>query len=92
MFITQRIFNGNGAKFTPGWITSKTGDGGTDFVGRIDFGSDFSVLRIIVLGQAKCEKMDTPTNGRDIARTVARLKRGWVGAYVKPHIFQNPCK
>ena len=45
------------------------------------------MTKIIVLGQAKCEKLDTPTGGNHIARTVARLQRGWIGAYVTTSYF-----
>jgi len=34
------------------------------------------------LGQAKCVAGETATSGVDLARTVARLDRGWVGAFV----------
>jgi hypothetical protein len=30
---------------------------------------------------------DTPTSGRHVARTVARLKRGWIGVYVTTSYF-----
>ena len=41
----------------------------------------------MVLGQAKCEDPNSPTNGNDIARTVARLRRGWIGVYVTTSYF-----
>jgi len=43
----------------------------------------------VVLGQAKCEKLDSPTGGNHIARTVARLKRGWIGVYVTTSYFSE---
>ena len=43
----------------------------------------------MVLGQAKCEKIDSPTGGNHIARTVARLKRGWIGVYVTTSYFSE---
>ena len=43
-----------------------------------------------MLGQAKCESLDKPTNGVALARTVARLKRGWIGAYVTTSYFSKP--
>jgi len=43
-----------------------------------------------LLGQAKCEKANVPTNGNHIARTVARLRRGWIGAYVTTSFFSRP--
>ena len=44
---------------------------------------------MIVLGQAKCESYSTPTNGVHLARTVARLKRGWIGAFVTTSFFSE---
>jgi hypothetical protein len=44
---------------------------------------------VVVLGQAKCEAPDKPTNGVALARTVARLKRGWIGAYVTTSFFSR---
>jgi len=44
----------------------------------------------VVFGQAKCEHPDSTASGRDIARTVARLRRGWIGAYVTLGAFSVP--
>lgn len=83
MEVTKKVIEENGATCTPGWITKKSSDGGVDYISRIDIGNDsLSGIRIIVLGQAKCTSPASATNGRDIARVVARLKRGWVGAFV----------
>ena len=87
--VTQEIFEESGVKFIPGWITSKSGDKGIDFVGRLDISSQMSAMKIVVLGQAKCEAIDRPTNGVHIARTVARLKRGWFGVYVTTSYFSD---
>jgi hypothetical protein len=87
--VVQGIINRNGGKYKEGWITKKSGDGGVDFIGRVDLGSGFSTIRIIVLGQAKCESPHKSTSGKDIARTVARLKRGWIGAYVTTGTFSD---
>ena len=73
------------ARYTPGWITRRGGDGGIDFVGRLDLGAPSSSLKIVVLGQAKCR--EGATGGLDLARTVARLDRGWVGAFVTTGYF-----
>ena len=54
-----------------------------DFVGRLDVGSGHSTAKLVVLGQAKCEKLQSATGGNHIARTVARLRRGWIGAVEK---------
>ncbi|WP_313495473.1 restriction endonuclease [Stenotrophomonas sp.] len=80
---------GTGAAYRRGWLTRGTGDGGLDFVGRIDIGEGSWGTKLVVLGQAKCEKVDTPTGGVHIARTVARLRRGWVGAYVTTSFFSE---
>jgi hypothetical protein len=78
-----------GANYQRGWLTRGTGDGGLDFVGRIDIGEGLARTKLVVLGQAKCEKIDAPTGGVHIARTVARLRRGWVGAYVTTSFFSE---
>jgi len=73
-----------------GWITPRSADGGADFVGRLDIGQGLGGTRLVLLGQAKCEKASVPTNGNHIARTVARLRRGWLGAYVTTSFFSRP--
>jgi len=87
--VVQGIISRNGGHYKEGWITKKSGDGGVDFIGRVDLGSGFSTIKIIVLGQAKCESLDKSTSGKDLARTVARLKRGWIGAYVTTGTFSD---
>jgi hypothetical protein len=87
--VTQRILQKTGGIYNFGWITQSGADSGIDFVGRLDLGSDFSRVKVVVLGQAKCEKFNTPTNGVHLARTVARLKRGWVGVYVTTSYFSD---
>jgi restriction endonuclease Mrr len=75
-----------------GWITQGSGDGGFDFVGALDL-DPFGPLkssRQVILGQAKCEKLNRPTNGLHIARLAARLRRGWVGVYVTTSYFSIP--
>ena len=42
-----------------------------------------------MLGQAKCEAPNSSTSGKDIARTVARLRRGWIGCYVTTGTFST---
>ncbi len=78
----------DGNSYTTGWVSRRGGDGGHDFVGRLNVGSGFAVAHLVVLGQAKCER--SATSGRDIARTVARLRRGWVGCYVTTSYFSKP--
>jgi hypothetical protein len=87
--IVARYIKESGGIYKEGWITPQTGDHGADFFGRLDIGFGFGKVKIILLGQAKCESPTVPTNGMDIARTVARLKRGWVGAYVTTSYFSE---
>lgn len=87
--IVQGLVTRRGTTYREGWITQASGDGGVDFVGRIDLASGFSMAKIVVLGQAKCEAIRSGTNGRDLARTVARLRRGWIGAYVTTSFFTD---
>ena len=68
--------------YRSGWITKGSGDSGIDFIGRMDIGLGFGAAKVIVLGQAKCESLNTPTSGTHIARTFAKLKRGWLRVYV----------
>ncbi len=77
-------------QYRPGWITKRAGDGGIDFVSRLDLGIGPGSLRLVVLGQAKCVSPEsTPTSGLDLARTVARLDRGWLGAFVTTGYFSE---
>jgi len=81
--------NSYGGGYTEGWVTRGSGDGGVDFVGKVRLGSGFASVDVVVLGQAKCEALDKPTNGVSLARTIARLKRGWIGAYVTTSYFSK---
>ena len=91
MEATVKTIEESGAKCVPGWITKASGDGGVDFVLRIDIGQEqLASVQIIVLGQAKCTDPTKPVNGKDIARTVARMKRGWIGAFVTTSYFSEP--
>jgi len=77
-------------QYRPGWITKRAGDGGVDFVSRLDVGSGMGALKLVVLGQAKCVSESAPAaSGLDLARTVARLDRGWVGAFVTTGFFSE---
>jgi len=86
--VVAHIIRQTGGTYHEGWITQGSGDGGIDFVGRIDLGTGFAKVEVITLGQAKCESYSKPTNGVHLARTVSRLKRGWIGAYVTTSFFQ----
>lgn len=87
--VAGRVMGANGGRFRLGWITPPSADEGSDFVGRVDIGSGFAKAKLVVLGQAKCEKMNSATGGNHVARTVARLKRGWVGVYVTTSFFSE---
>lgn len=87
--VVMSVINSNGGSYTEGWVTKGSGDGGVDFVGKVTLGSGFGGVDVVVLGQAKCEALGTPTSGVALARTVARLKRGWIGAYVTTSYFSK---
>lgn len=87
--VVMSVINSNGGSYKEGWVTKGSGDGGVDFVGKVTLGSGFGGVDVVVLGQAKCESLTTPTNGVALARTVARLKRGWIGAYVTTSYFSK---
>ncbi len=87
--VVARIIITDGHSYQHGWITPPSSDGGSDFIGCLNIGSNLAGLKQIVLGQAKCEKLTSPTSGNHIARTVARLKRGWIGVYVTTSYFSE---
>ena len=88
--VTRRLLHNAGGQFTEGWITPASGDGGADFIARLDVGQGFGAVRQIVYGQAKCVGLTSGVDGKDIARTVARLKRGWFGVFVTTSYFSEP--
>jgi hypothetical protein len=85
--VAERVIHASRGSYIPGGLTRATADGGIDFIARLDVGSGFGRAKLIVLGQAKCEKPGRPTHGNHIARTVARLRRGWLGVYVTTSFF-----
>ena len=85
--VAERVIGPAAGHYLPGGLTRATADGGIDFIARLDVGSGFGRAKLIVLGQAKCEKPGRPTHGNHIARTVARLRRGWLGVYVTTSFF-----
>jgi hypothetical protein len=91
-FVTAEILRAQRISYRAGWITRGSGDGGLDFVGRIDLDPDggFPSSRQVLLGQAKCEALGSPTGGNHVARLAARLRRGWFGAYVTTSYFSAP--
>lgn len=80
--VAARVLGAGGQNYREGWLTSRSGDGGTDFVGRLDIGSGLAGTSLVVLGQAKCVKPTSLISAEQIARVVARLRRGWIGVYV----------
>jgi hypothetical protein len=88
--VTQHVISEPSLTYQEGWVTPVGADGGVDFVQRLDVGSDMSSTQLIVLGQAKCRK-PWPRGGgvsaEELARVVARLRRGWLGAYVTTSFF-----
>lgn len=84
--VTQKVL---GINCVRGWVTKRSGDGGIDFVSRLDVGSDFSRSSMVVLGQAKCTSPQKAVSSRDLARVVARLQRGWLGVYVTTGMFSE---
>tara|TARA_B100000315_G_scaffold110414_1_gene101251 strand:- start:110 stop:1390 length:1281 start_codon:yes stop_codon:yes gene_type:complete len=88
-YITERIIALDGSNYRLGWITSKASDGGIDFVGKIAIGKNISSVDIVVLGQAKCIKPKSSVSPIYLARTVSRLKRGWIGSFVTTGVFSD---
>ena len=91
--IAGALFAQSGARYRSGWITRQGGDHGIDFVGRLDQGVPPAVARQVVLGQAKCRSTDkASTDAVDLARTVARLDRGWLGVFVTTGYYSTPAQ
>ena len=84
-FVAQHLL---GTKCTRGWVTRRSGDGGIDFVNRLEVGTGFSTASLVVLGQAKVLHPERGTvSGSDLARVTARLQRGWLGVFVTTGTF-----
>jgi hypothetical protein len=90
--VAARVLRGTGQSYIEGWLTRRSGDGGADFVGRLDLGSGLAGTSLVVLGQAKCVKPDTLITAEQIARVVARLRRGWIGIYVTTGAYSEPAQ
>ena len=56
-------------------------------MGRLDVGATTANTPLVVLGQAKCVKPSTSISPDQVARVVARLRRGWIGVYVTTGVF-----
>jgi hypothetical protein len=87
--VAERVITASGGDYVRGGLTRASADGGIDFIGRLDVGRGFGRAKLVVLGQAKCEQPGKPTSGTHVARTVARLRRGWLGVYVTTSFFSE---
>ncbi|QSB17253.1 restriction endonuclease [Natronosporangium hydrolyticum] len=87
--VAARVLGGTGAIYREGWLTRSGRDGGMDFVGRLDVGSPESNTPLVVLGQAKCVAPGTSISPDQVARVVARLRRGWIGVFVTTGVFSR---
>lgn len=91
--IVGRILQGSGTAYIDGWITKASGDNGIDFVSRLDVGNGATSVKLVILGQAKCTSpTGPPVSAGDLARVVARLRRGWLGAYVTTATYSEPAQ
>jgi hypothetical protein len=91
--VVGRILKGSGTDYLDGWITKASGDNGIDFVSRLDVGNGAASVKLVVLGQAKCTKpTGAPVSAGDLARVVARLRRGYLGAYVTTATYSEPAQ
>jgi hypothetical protein len=87
--VAAQVLGTGGASYTDGWLTRAGGDGGVDFVARLDLGSGDASTPMVVLGQAKCVTPGVSISAEQVARVVARLQRGWVGVYVTTGVFSR---
>ncbi|MFF1872962.1 restriction endonuclease [Kitasatospora herbaricolor] len=90
--VAAKVMRASGHNYDEGWLTRRSGDGGADFVGRLDLGSGLAGTKLVVLGQAKCIKPGTLVSAEQIARVVARLRRGWIGVYVTTGSYSEPAQ
>ena len=88
-YVAASVLGDSGGRYRAGWITRAGGDGGMDFVGRLDVGTADNNTPLIVLGQAKCIKPSSSISPDEVARLVARLRRGWVGVFVTTGAFSK---
>ena len=65
--VAAQVFEGSGAKYHRGWLTRAGGDGGMDFIGRLDAGSRDTSTPLVVLGQAKCINPTTSVSPDEVA-------------------------
>lgn len=87
--VAAEVLGESGARYKEGWLSRSSGDGGVDFIGRIDMGSVAASTPVVVLGQAKCILPKSSISPEQVARVVARLRRGWIGVYVTTGSFSR---
>jgi hypothetical protein len=87
--VASEVLQGSGSTYHAGWLTRAGGDGGVDFVGRLDVGSLGANTPLVVLGQAKCVLPGSSISPDQVARVVARLRRGWLGIFVTTGAFSK---
>lgn len=87
--VASEVLRESGARYKEGWLSRSSGDGGVDFIGRIDMGSLSASTPVVVLGQAKCILPASSISPEQVARVVARLRRGWIGVYVTTGSFSK---
>jgi hypothetical protein len=87
--VAAEVLRETGARYKEGWLSRSSGDGGVDFIGRIDMGSVDASTPVVVLGQAKCIQPTSSVSPEQVARVVARLRRGWIGVYVTTGSFSR---
>lgn len=87
--VAAQVFEQSGARYHRGWLTRAGGDGGMDFVGRLDAGNSHANTPLVVLGQAKCIQPSSSVSPDEVARVVARLRRGWIGVFVTTGVFSR---
>lgn len=87
--VAAAVMGAKGGTYSEGWLTRSGGDGGLDFVGRLDVGPGSGSTPLVVLGQAKCIQPDNSISPDQVARLVARLRRGWIGVFVTTGAFSR---
>ena len=90
--IAGHVLGDRGATYREGWITRGSGDGGADFIARLEVGDGQCTVPIVVLGQAKCVSPESSISAEHLARVVARLRRGWIGVYVTTGVISRPAQ
>jgi len=90
--IAGLVLGGRGSTYRAGWISRGAGDGGADFISRLDVGDGRCTVPIVVLGQAKCIAPESSISAEQLARVVARLRRGWIGVFVTTGTISRPAQ